>query len=190
MEFMKSYQRFVFLVFNKNLFFFKRSNNVISSTGFYYVKNNEKTRYLFSSLLRQGDLVSSTHSHQAALTALLNEHVSFKGLRVKVLKHGDSNPFPGGYEYHRQKDIMKALLTGQSTAVQPYIFHMSWTKNKDNKKKFYEQMGEWYKKEHCMSGLDCCLAQPNIICHYRDKPSKIPCRDSPPIDKGKRSFWP
>jgi hypothetical protein len=28
-----------------------------------------------------------------------------------------------------------------------------------------------------------------VICHYRDKPSKIPCNDSPAIDKGKPSFW-
>ena len=35
----------------------------------------------------------------------------------------------------------------------------------------------------------CCLAQPNIVCHYRDKPSKIPCKESDPIDKGRPSFW-
>jgi hypothetical protein len=35
-------------------------------------------------LLRNGDLMSQTTSHQAALTFLLNEHVSRRGLRVKV----------------------------------------------------------------------------------------------------------
>ena len=35
----------------------------------------------------------------------------------------------------------------------------------------------------------CCLAEPNVVCHYRDKPSKIPCTDKDPIDKGKPSFW-
>ena len=136
-----------------------------------------------------GDVVAQTKSHQATLTAVLNEHASWKGLRVKVWKKGLGNPFPGGFEYHRVKPVMQTLLQGNSTA-NPYIFHMSWTKNKDNKKKFLEQLGQWYKKEGCNTqGLDCCLAKPNVICHYRDKPSIIPCRDSPPIDKNRPSFW-
>jgi hypothetical protein len=136
-----------------------------------------------------GDVVAQTKSHQAALTAVLNEHASWKGLRVKVWKRGTGNQFPGGFEYHRLHNEMRALLQGNSTA-DPYIFHMSWTTNKDNKKKFLEQMGQWYKKEGCdTKGFDCCLAKPNVICHYRDKPSSIPCRDSPPIDKGRKSFW-
>ena len=62
--------------------------------------------------------------------------------------------------------------------VHPYIFHMTWTKNKDNKKLYFQQMmGEWYLK-------DSCLPEPNIVCHYRDKPSLISCKDSPPIDAG------
>ena len=35
----------------------------------------------------------------------------------------------------------------------------------------------------------CCLAEPIIKCHFKDKPSKIPCRDYPAIDKGGKSFW-
>jgi hypothetical protein len=30
---------------------------------------------------------------------------------------------------------------------------------------------------------------PTVVCHYRDKPSKIPCPDSPTIDKNGRDFW-
>jgi hypothetical protein len=159
--------------------------------GFYYVKSNPKTEFFFSTLLRMGDVIATSSSHQAALTALLNEHVSWKGLRVKVWNRGEYNEFPGGYEYHRSKTVMKSLLSpgNSSNLVDPYIFHMSWTQNKDNKKLYFEQMGEWYKKENCMTGFDCCLKQPNVTCHYRDKPSIIPCRQSPPIDKGKPSFW-
>ena len=158
------------------------------NTGFYYVKNNDKTQFFFSMLLRMGDVIHVTSSHQAALTALLNEHVSWKGIRIKVWNRGEYNEFPGGYEYHRGKQIMKAFVNGTSP-VDPYIFHMSWTQNKANKKLYFEQMGEWYTKSDCMTGLDCCLAQANITCHYRDKPSIVPCKDSPPIDKGRPSFW-
>jgi hypothetical protein len=138
-----------------------------------------------------GDVVDQTKSHQATLTAVLNEHASWKGLRVKVWKKGQGNQFPGGFEYHapKLKNDMKILLQGNST-VDPYIFHMCWTENKHNKKKFFQQMGLWYKKEGCQTdGEDCCLAKPNIICHYRDKPSIIPCRDSNPLHPGKKSFW-
>eukprot|EP00538_Stauroneis_constricta_P000559 CAMPEP_0119545714 /NCGR_PEP_ID=MMETSP1352-20130426/385_1 /TAXON_ID=265584 /ORGANISM="Stauroneis constricta, Strain CCMP1120" /LENGTH=555 /DNA_ID=CAMNT_0007590301 /DNA_START=140 /DNA_END=1807 /DNA_ORIENTATION=+ len=159
------------------------------NTGFYYVKANDKTRFFFSELLRAGDVIAATKSHQAALTAKLNEHASWKGLRVKVWNRGEDNPFPGGFEYHRKKDIMKSIFNG-NPKTEPYIFHMSWTENKNNKKLYFEQMGEWYIKDGCTDGaFDCCLAEPDIKCHYRDKPSKIPCKDSPPIDKGRPSFW-
>ena len=132
--------------------------------------------------------MEANKSHQAALTSLLNEHSSWKGLRVKVWKRGSGTEFPGGYEYHRDKSLMKDLVTDKAD-VKPYIFHMSWTKNKANKKLFLEQMGEWYTKPDCMTGLGCCLKQANVTCHYRDKPSIIPCKESEPIDKGRPSFW-
>jgi hypothetical protein len=156
--------------------------------GFYFVRHNANTVFFFNMLLRMGDVITQASSHQAALTALLNEHVSWKGLRVKVWPKGEGNAFPGGVEYHQRSNFMKALFLGK-LSVDPYLFHMSWTLNKDNKKLYYQQMGEWHLKEGCVNGYECCLAQPNITCSYSDKPSKIPCRDSPPIDKGKPSFW-
>jgi len=174
-----------------------------ANSGFYYVRNNERTRYLFTTLLYSGDLIISSHSHQQALVQLLSEHSSLFGLRVKVF-HRDTHEFPGGFHYHRRKDFMKKLIKGE---IDSEIFHMSWTTNKENKLKFFQQMGEWYLNEKCVgktkheiSGKDinsvgislidaCCLSEPEVICHYRDKPSKIPCSDKDPIDKGKNSFW-
>ena len=82
---------------------------------------------------------------------------------------------------------------------------VSWTTNKDNKLKFFQQMGEWYVHDKCIGkkiieiekeGEDqgaliqpCCAAEPLMQCHYKDKPSKIPCEDSPFIDKDGKSFW-
>ena len=175
-----------------------------ANSGFYYVRNNQRTRYLFTSLLYNGDQILTSHSHQEALVQLMNEHSSLFGLRVKVLSR-DMDEFPGGWHYHRHsKDYMIKVVKEEIT---PIIFHMSWTKNKDNKLKFFQQMGQWYTNEVCVSHTKsdimgnhdmaegdsliepCCLAEPNVVCHYRDKPSKIPCRDVDPIDEGRPSFW-
>lgn len=82
---------------------------------------------------------------------------------------------------------------------------LSWTTNKNNKLKFFQQMGEWYVHDKCIGKKiaeiekadeavgaliqPCCSAEPLIQCHYKDKPSKIPCKDSPAIDKNGKSFW-
>lgn len=168
-----------------------------ANTGFYYVRNNDRTRYFFNSLLMAGDLIMSTKSHQIALIALLNEHASLYGLKVKVWER-NLEDFPGGYSFHRNRDFMGRLVRDEVT---PYIFHMSWTLNKANKFKFFQQMGEWYLRDECTGRAaanipgggpsvdNCCLAEPDVKCHYRDKPSKIPCNDSPAIDKHGRNFW-
>ena len=174
-----------------------------ANSGFYFVRHNARTEYFLTSLLLAGDLILKTDSHQQALIALLSEHVSLYGLRAKVMSR-DEPEFPGGYHYHQKSGkYMRAMLAGE---VDPWIFHMSWTKNKDNKLLFFKQLGEWYVEEQCIHkkvdeipGLledensnftsTCCSAEPLISCHYRDKPSKHPCPESPPIDKGRPSFW-
>jgi hypothetical protein len=176
-------------------------------SGFYYVRNNDKTRYFFNSFLLAGDLVRSTRSHQVPLVALLNEHASMYGLKVKVFSR-DGDNFPGGHAFHRRKPFMKDIISG---AVKPYIFHMSWTTNKKNKFKFMQQFGVWLLNDQCAaksasnilgSGYQkgnessvaliqpCCASEPNFVCHYRDKPSMKPCKESPNIDgESSHSFW-
>lgn len=174
-----------------------------ANSGFYYVRHNSRTEYFFNALLLGGDVIMKTDSHQQAMIALINEHVSLFGLRVKVFSR-DGEEFPGGYQFHMKSGrFMKALFAGQ---VHPYIFHMSWTNNKDNKILFFQQMGEWYVNEQCVHkslkeipGLDptdkdsyestCCSAEPLFKCHFRDKASKFPCHDSPNIDAGRSPFW-
>jgi len=82
----------------------------------------------------------------------------------------------------------------------------SWTTNKDNKLLFLKQMGLWYVNPVCESGggvtevkkLEdganladtCCSAKPLVSCHFRDKPSIIPCNDSKMIDGADaKPFW-
>ena len=159
------------------------------NSGFYFVRNTQTTAFLFETSVRMGDMIQVSKSHQHVLNDLLVDFTSTKGLRVKVIAKGDKNVFPGGVEFHNKKKFMKEVIQGTR---KPYIFHMSWTRNKENKRKFFEQLGEWYAKDendgNCQ-GMGCCLTEPNIQCHYRDKPSKVPCLDSPSIDGKNVSFW-
>ncbi|KAL3902890.1 MAG: hypothetical protein SGILL_010654, partial [Bacillariaceae sp.] len=110
-----------------------------ANSGFYYVRYNRKTEHFFSALLLNGDVILKTDSHQQALIALMSEHVSLYGLRVKVFPR-EEDEFPGGYQFHMKSGkYMKALFDGKKD---PYLFHMSWTKNKDNKLLFLQQISE------------------------------------------------
>ena len=172
-----------------------------ANSGFYYIRNNRLTQHFMTSLLMAGDVIIATNSHQQAMIAVLNEQSSLYGLKVKVLSR-DMEEFPGGFQWNQKSGkYMKALFAGE---IHPIIFHMSWTLNKDNKLLYFRQMGEWMVKDQCIQQKKqdilsaagdsdlvsaCCAAEPLVSCHYRDKPSKIPCPDSPNIDKGKPSFW-
>lgn len=152
----------------------------------------------------QSDLILRSFSHQAAMIAILSEHSSLLGLRVKVLDH---ELFPSGFVYHRKKgkgrfgNFMGDMFDGKH---EPYVFHMSWTKNKENKIKFYQQLDEWYLQDKCMDTKlsdislepggnsmveSCCSAESLFTCHFRDKPSTRPCRDSPALDNNGQSWW-
>ena len=157
------------------------------NTGFYFVRNNERTMYLFEILLRYGDSILKSRSHQEVLSSVMNEFVSAWGLRVKTFAQGPTTLFPGGKEFHHHHDAMKRWITSPFSQ-KPYVLHMSWTLNEKVKTNFFRQVGEWYLDDNCSVG-SCCLREPNITCHYRDKPSYIYCGDVPPLDKGKPSFW-
>lgn len=178
-----------------------------ANTGFYFVRSNDETRHFFRHLLYGADLITAWSSHQQVLIAQLAEHNSVFGLRVKIFPK-EMEEFPGGLQFHRKKEAMMKIMTGESEA---YMFHMSWTNNKNDKLKFFQQMGEWYLNERCIGkevheiidgnsgnsesnadGLlvgQCCSAEPQITCYYADKPSKVPCNDSPTIDRNGKNFY-
>jgi hypothetical protein len=155
------------------------------NTGFYYVRNNQRTQYFINHFLVSGDLITATSTHQAPFLSVLSEHASLHDLKVKILPGDD---FPGGAHYQRQRDYMKYLLKVKplpdgKKPIDPWIFHMSWTVNKLTKLQFFQQMGEWYVNDVCMpeqtgsynmTGIPkerirqhCCAAKPLLSCHYR-----------------------
>jgi hypothetical protein len=150
----------------------------------------------------QSDLVLRTFSHQAAMIAVLSEHSSLMGLRIKVLEPED---FPAGFIFHRKNgntrygEFFKDMFAGKR---HPWILHMSWTKNKDSKIMYYRQLDHWYLQDKCMDkkvneiAVDggnfvdtCCSAKSLFSCHFRDKPSSRPCKNSPALDNNGVSFW-
>ncbi len=145
-------------------------------------------------MLYAGDVIFAARSHQQVLTQLLAENNSLTGLTVKVLSR-DNSEFPSGFHYHMRKDVMKQMVRGD---ISPYVFHMCWTLNKDEKVQYMKQMGMWYIHDKCIGkkaeslgdvNNACCSAEPIVECFYKDKASIIPCKDSPSKDKASPSFW-
>ena len=171
-----------------------------ANSGFYFMRNNPRTQYFLTQLVLAGDLILKTYSHQQALVSMLAEHSSLFGLKVKVMSKEDDR-FPGGFHYHQKgpNSYFKRYFRGETD---PWIFHMSWTLNKDNKLQYLRQIGEWYVQDQCIDknlteiplengslAEACCSAEALFSCHYMDKPSKKPCHDSPPIDKTGKDWW-
>jgi hypothetical protein len=175
-----------------------------SNAGFFFARNNEVTRSFFHDYLMAGDKILQGGNDQSVFNVILNEYSSLYGLRIWTFP--DFGEFPSGFVFHRRKEYMKALLAG---AMKPYIFHMSWTSNKHVKVKYLQQMGDWFVRDACVqkplseSSVNaslvqknyasmiqtCCLRDPDIRCHYRDKPSIIPCKESPAAGLIGDSFW-
>ncbi|KAL3779512.1 hypothetical protein HJC23_011148 [Cyclotella cryptica] len=149
-----------------------------ANSGFYYVRQNERTKHLFRHLLYSGDLINAWYSHQQVLIALLAEYNSLLGLSVKILAK-EMEEFPGGVQYHRKNEAMKKIMRRDSNAI---IFHMSWTTNKDNKLKFFQQMGEWHVQDKCIGKrFDEITNEPvgtKVIDEKQDKDSYRSSEDS------------
>jgi hypothetical protein len=149
----------------------KRFAPLAANTGFYYVRHNARTEHFFSVFVRMGDLVLTDKSHQAAFTTLANEHMSLRGLRIKVLAGEDTNRFMSGAQIHNTPKRLKQLL--HDTHI-PYIFHANWMAGKD-KQPALKELRNWFVNDKCSGGnkgliivnsstghLDegCCLAEP------------------------------
>lgn len=182
------------------------------NSGFYYVRNNERTRSAMKDAMLKTDQLEASRSQQQTLLELLSEHISYHGLRVKTYDGDDTNYFPTGGQFHKNRRFMKQFLRGELDDV--FLFHMNWTKNKKEKLNYLKQLGMWFVEDTCynkplrdileshgkLSNMTdgyqerpivqaCCSAEPLFSCHYRDKPSIQPCKDSPPYAHDGRIWW-
>jgi hypothetical protein len=193
----------------------KRFAPYTGNSGFYFVRNNERSLYTWAALARMGDTVAVMKSHQAVLNTVLEQQASWRGLKVKTL--GRFTPegllFPCGFQYQKRFGVFERA--GDDGKVAPIVMHMSWTYNKSDKLKYMKQMGDWYARDVCILDEDignakagevkleqiiatasakaaidhCCEVDPIVTCYYQDKPSKIPCKDSPKKEPNGVPFW-
>jgi len=80
---------------------------------------------------------------------------------------------------------MKQLTEGQ---VQPWIFHMHWTKNSAEKKEHMKQTGMWFTREDGTSCTDlgCCAQEPIVECFRPDEPYVPECEKKSFVYKAKK----
>ena len=156
-----------------------------ANTGFFFVRHNERTRYLFTDFLFSGDLVARIGVDQSVMGHLLNQHSALHGLRVKTM---DWHVFPGGREFGSQQPWVNGLIEAAQAGrtEEAYIFHMHWTANRVHKVDYMRQAAMWYVREECIDKkahegsftLDgCCSPEPLISCHIPTKPSVKECRE-------------
>jgi hypothetical protein len=163
-----------------------------ANTGFFYARNNERTRHLFRSWLFNLEILFAAFGDQPVMNTILPEESSLTGLRVKVLKIEE---FPCGNTLYepRYRDFRKDLLENKRNNT--YILHVNWT-HKREKVGFVKQLGIYYVQENCTEGQEgeritfnsaksdasfmdtCCSSKPiGVRCHFPDKPSVIPCNE-------------
>jgi hypothetical protein len=164
-----------------------------ANTGFQYVKNNQRTRHLFSNFLGIADNTIGGRNDQSVMNMLLQVHSTQYGLNVKTIPREEPLFLGGWHSFHR-KDIMEQVMKEEIT---PYTYHAHWT-HPDEKHKFLKQLGLWHLNPQCannalssFSNTDddsaalvgrCCSAEPLFECFYKDIPSKKPCSST--VDYG------
>lgn len=110
-----------------------------TNSGFYFVRYNERTRYLFEKMVKCGASdISKSHSHQQVLIKHIAEAHHLFGLGVHVL---DMKQFPSGQVYHENKPLVRKI---QAKEFRPFVFHMCWTTNRVDKLVYFKDLGLWY----------------------------------------------
>jgi hypothetical protein len=133
------------------------------NSGFYFVKHNVRTLYLFETFLKHApEEIGLTHSHQSVLIRHIAEAHHLFSLRVFVL---DQNLFASGQTYHENKPLVRQIQAHKFT---PYVFHMCWTDNRENKLVYFKDIGLWYLSENDPT----CLSAANMMESWSKAPEK------------------
>ena len=120
-----------------------RYNPYFANSGFYYLRANDRTQHLMYRMLQSFDAILTFRSHQHVLDQQLIEHTARFGLSVAVLP---KDAFPQGQVFHHNKAQMQQYVDGE---LKPYVFHMCWTANEENKLKYLKNLGLWFLKPTC-----------------------------------------
>ena len=150
-----------------------------ANTGFFYARNNARTRHLLRSWLFALDILYANNGDQPAMKTILPEESSLTGLKVKVLS---GNDFPCGNRIQqlRHRDFIQDVMHQKRNNT--FMLHVNWNHGEKYKRALMKQMGIWYARERtCVASNEeeflelCCSNEPLISCHIPDMPSLIPC---------------
>lgn len=113
------------------------------NSGFYYLKCNSRTKYFTWSMLAAYDYLLVTSSHQFLFNMKLLESLDYARLSPVIL---NINNYPTGIKYNHDKPYMKGFNEG---IIKPYMYHMCWTVNKDQKISNFKSINHWYIRREC-----------------------------------------
>jgi hypothetical protein len=128
------------------------------NSGFYYFKHNPRVLYLMERMLKGGPgEISVSHSHQSVLIRYLTEVHDMNGIKVNVL---GSTDFPSGAMYHNNKTFIKRI---KEYKEEPFVFHMCWTANREDKVKYLKDLGMWYLPDETNARHNTCEKPQQMI---------------------------
>jgi hypothetical protein len=116
-----------------------------ANSGFYYFLSTPKNIYFAYSIVIAFDSLQATGSHQNVFTSRLMETMDLSDQPSHQL-FLNLEDFPSGVKYHHDKPFMTKVM---SKAHVPYIFHMCWTANKQQKLENFKGSKMWYVKDQC-----------------------------------------
>jgi hypothetical protein len=154
------------------------------NSGFYFVKYNERTLYMFEKMMKCGaSEIGQTHSHQSVLIRHIAEAHHLFGLKIYVL---DTKLFPSGQTYHENKKQVNKII---ARTFRPYVFHMCWTSNRVDKVKYFKEMGLWFLPPASSSrSPDVCNAGKDMLQYaLMNSAGRGSIRDKCCI---RTSYWP
>lgn len=115
-----------------------RFSPFFTNSGFFFIRYGPKTLYFQERMIRTYGEIMFTASHQATMIRHLTESHYFTGMQILIL---DDLLFPSGRAYHENPKFVGNVLN--YTAF-PYVWHMCWTPDKENKGKYLGTLGLWY----------------------------------------------
>lgn len=137
------------------------------NSGFYFVKHNNRTLFMFETFTKSAaSEIGRTHSHQSVLIRHISEAHHLFGLKIFVL---DSTLFCSGQAYHENKPLIRKI---QAKTFKPFVFHMCWTDNRENKVVYFKDVGLWYLNEN-----DKACSSPQGLYNYAAAPAAATIRD-------------
>jgi len=116
------------------------------NSGFYYMRRTERMVRFMHQFFVSLEIVVVSHSHQESMLQLVGDNHRTLNMGLHIL---DDNLFPQGKVFHRNKPVMTLIVTGKIDSI---LFHMCWTKNREDKVKYFKNIGMWYLKDECTAG--------------------------------------